>query len=409
MLESPKLAVSLRGSPSVGRDFLDAFEASDFPGLDHERLLAAADTIALSERSKSDHIVLKVSYVIIDAATTPNRVAVFRRMPRPESAGKGKKKGHANKIGNSVVLSAGIENDLSLRRRDKGWLLNPYYPLSHKLGAYLGEIELPLLPNETGDTLQRYSLFVFRRDRTRHYGFYVHVGVLNHPNSFPVTPTALIGSSEDLFEGFFPLDTARSRQVPPAMAVDHCVLALLAGERPSIPGVFWRSMVAPEHFASRVVQASTVERVPRDATRHSGQTLKDVFVSYASEDRDAIVRPLCDALENAGISVWFDERSAVPGATVNETVSDGLLLSRFAVVVVTPNLLSRSRTAWVHREIDAIAERETRLARNMLIPLREGVSDHDVGSLPMLASRSAVQWRDGIDAVVAAVRRVVRA
>src|SRR5580765_4942879 len=33
----------------------------------------------------------------------------------------------------------------------------------------------------------------------------------------------------------------------------------------------------------------------------------DVFISHASEDKDAVVRPLAHALSGGGLRVWFDE------------------------------------------------------------------------------------------------------
>lgn len=33
----------------------------------------------------------------------------------------------------------------------------------------------------------------------------------------------------------------------------------------------------------------------------------DVFISHASEDKDAVVRPLAHALREGGLSVWYDE------------------------------------------------------------------------------------------------------
>ena len=46
------------------------------------------------------------------------------------------------------------------------------------------------------------------------------------------------------------------------------------------------------------------------AARHTTtrQTTKlDVFLSHASEDKDAIARPLYEELTAAGVTVWFDE------------------------------------------------------------------------------------------------------
>jgi hypothetical protein len=44
------------------------------------------------------------------------------------------------------------------------------------------------------------------------------------------------------------------------------------------------------------------------------QTAKvDVFLSHASEDKDAIARPLYQALIEVGLTVWFGSRTAVGG------------------------------------------------------------------------------------------------
>ncbi len=33
----------------------------------------------------------------------------------------------------------------------------------------------------------------------------------------------------------------------------------------------------------------------------------DVFISHASEDKEAVARPLYQALKDAGVSAWLDE------------------------------------------------------------------------------------------------------
>ena len=39
----------------------------------------------------------------------------------------------------------------------------------------------------------------------------------------------------------------------------------------------------------------------------TGEESHDVFISHASEDKDAIVRPLANALISCGLKVWYDE------------------------------------------------------------------------------------------------------
>ena len=43
----------------------------------------------------------------------------------------------------------------------------------------------------------------------------------------------------------------------------------------------------------------------------------DVFISHASEDKDAIVRPLAGALERCGLSVWYATSSSSRSATAS--------------------------------------------------------------------------------------------
>ena len=34
---------------------------------------------------------------------------------------------------------------------------------------------------------------------------------------------------------------------------------------------------------------------------------RDVFISYASEERDTVAKPLAELLISLGVSVWFDD------------------------------------------------------------------------------------------------------
>lgn len=58
----------------------------------------------------------------------------------------------------------------------------------------------------------------------------------------------------------------------------------------------------------------------------------DVFVSYASDDKDAVVRPLAHALQSAGLRVWFDGFALHIGDSLRQKIDRGLATSRFGVV-----------------------------------------------------------------------------
>ncbi len=86
--------------------------------------------------------------------------------------------------------------------------------------------------------------------------------------------------------------------------------------------------------------------------------MSDIFISYASEDLDR-VRPLVEAIEALGFSVWWD-RQIDPGTTWDEVLEHALSDARWVVTVWTERSIT---SRWVRTEsMDA-------LERNILVPI----------------------------------------
>src|ERR1035437_8660243 len=49
----------------------------------------------------------------------------------------------------------------------------------------------------------------------------------------------------------------------------------------------------------------------------------DLFVSYASEDRDSVAAPLVDHLHRAGLRLWFDNEELRIGDSLRERIDAG--------------------------------------------------------------------------------------
>jgi hypothetical protein len=64
----------------------------------------------------------------------------------------------------------------------------------------------------------------------------------------------------------------------------------------------------------------------------------DVFISYASEDLDTAARPLRNFLVAFGVRVWFDRTELSVGDSLRERIDDGLLRSRYGVVIISRTL-----------------------------------------------------------------------
>jgi TolB-like protein len=82
-------------------------------------------------------------------------------------------------------------------------------------------------------------------------------------------------------------------------------------------------------------------------------TMADVFVSYASEDRER-VRLIVDLLQNAGHSVWWDRDIAL-GTSFELEIEQALDSSLCVVVVWSENSV---RSEWVRTEANEAKERD---------------------------------------------------
>lgn len=66
-----------------------------------------------------------------------------------------------------------------------------------------------------------------------------------------------------------------------------------------------------------------------------------LFISHASEDKSDVVRPLANALKEAGLTVWYDEFELRIGDSLRRKIDKGLASSRFGVVVLSKAFFGR--------------------------------------------------------------------
>jgi hypothetical protein len=132
-------------------------------------------------------------------------------------------------------------------------------------------------------------------------------------------------------------------------------------------------------------------------------TLRDCFICHASEDKDAVARPLAEALKEAGYEVWFDEYELVIGDSLRQKIDEGLAASRFGVVVLSHQFFEKG---WAQSELNALIAKEMIGSERLILPIWHGVNEEYLASKsPLLADRIAVS-SDPIDK---AVEQIIRA
>jgi hypothetical protein len=122
------------------------------------------------------------------------------------------------------------------------------------------------------------------------------------------------------------------------------------------------------------------------------------FISHDSRDKDEIARPLAQGLQQLGVPVWYDEYSLHVGDSLRESIEAGLRATRFCILVLTPNFLSKG--GWPKREYDTAFTRELIENVHLFLPVWHEVTKQDVFEYsPILADRVGVPWSDGVEQV----------
>ena len=124
----------------------------------------------------------------------------------------------------------------------------------------------------------------------------------------------------------------------------------------------------------------------------------DAFISHAWEDKEAVARPLAQALEAKGLRVWFDEFTLSVGDRLRRSIDRGLANSRYGIVILSPMFFAKE---WPQKELDGLTQREER-GEKVILPVWHNITAEQIRAYsPTLADRFAVLSDRGLDHVVA--------
>src|SRR5215510_4444936 len=136
------------------------------------------------------------------------------------------------------------------------------------------------------------------------------------------------------------------------------------------------------------------------------KTIWDIFICHASEDKEAIARPLANALKQAGLDVWYDEFTLTLGDSLRRKIDHGLARSRYGAVILSPHFFAKE---WPQRELDGLTTKEISKGKTIL-PIWHRVTRGEVERYsPPLADKLGVSTWRGLKHVVQEVLRVAHA
>lgn len=152
------------------------------------------------------------------------------------------------------------------------------------------------------------------------------------------------------------------------------------------------------HNVSATPAALKSEQISKSDTSRTPKAKWHVFISHASEDKQAIAKPLADALIAAGLLVWYDDYSLTVGDSLRQKIEEGLSKSQFGIVILSQAFLSKH---WPQQELNGLAAREVG-GKKVILPVWHDISRNDIAEAsPILADRLGVPTSLGIPHVVA--------
>jgi len=123
----------------------------------------------------------------------------------------------------------------------------------------------------------------------------------------------------------------------------------------------------------------------------------DLFICHASADKDQVVRPLVESLRSDyHLRVWLDEIKLIIGDSISREIDQGIVRSRFGVVVLSHAFFSRE---WPKKELGALLAREAD-GELVILPVWHDLTREDIlGYSPTLADRYASKTAEGLNKV----------
>ena len=117
----------------------------------------------------------------------------------------------------------------------------------------------------------------------------------------------------------------------------------------------------------------------------------DFFISHAWEDKEAVAKPLADALIAKGARVWLDKYEMTVGDSLRQSIDDGLAHSRYGIVVLSEIYFKKF---WTGKELNGLFAKQED-GKKVILPVWHNISKDKVKEYsPILADMFALKTAD---------------
>lgn len=133
----------------------------------------------------------------------------------------------------------------------------------------------------------------------------------------------------------------------------------------------------------------------------------DVFISHSAEDKDLFVNDLAKALQDSGISTWYDSDDIGWGQSIRQEIDKGLANSRYGIVIISPTFIEKY---WTNYELDGILDKESSTGTQMILPIWHNITADQVKKYShSLSTKLALNTAlNTIDDIVERVERILK-
>ncbi len=135
------------------------------------------------------------------------------------------------------------------------------------------------------------------------------------------------------------------------------------------------------------------------------ESLQDVFISHASDDKPSYVNPLTESLSARQVTFWLDSAEIGWGDSVFGKINEGLRTSQFALLCLSGNFLLKP---WPEAEMAAVLAIQNTAGVKRALPLILNSKEEVLKHYPLIAGLAYREFDHGPDKLSAEIASMIK-